>query len=95
MITKYVMFYKTFHTDKYPEIRYFDTWQRALEAADTMIEQFKFWGGGSVPIKVEAVRWTKAGKYKDTPMSKDYPASDYITYARENSNKCGYLQLTH
>ena len=92
MTTRNILFYKVFHTDRHFEISYFDSFDDAKAAAETMINSFKFWGGGAVPVAAEAVRWTKAGKYKDTPHRVEYPEDLYIDYARENGSKCGYLQ---
>lgn len=92
MTTRTVLFYKVFHTDKHTELSYFDSFEDATKAADAMIETFKFWGGGAVPVSVSSSRWTKAGKYKDTPQRKDYAPALYMDYARENGEKCGYLQ---
>lgn len=92
MKTRNILFYKVFHTDRYSEISYFDSFEDATKAAAAMIDSFKFWGGGAVPVTAEAVRYTKAGKYKDTPHRVEYSESLYIDYARENGSKCGYLQ---
>lgn len=92
MTTRTTLLYKVFHTDKRAELSYFDSFEDATKAAEAMIDSFKFWGGGSVPVSVTSSRWTKAGKYKDTPKSRDYSPSLYIDYARENGDKCGYLQ---
>lgn len=92
MTTRTTLLYKVFHTDKRAELSYFDSFEDAAKAAEAMIDSFKFWGGGAVPVSVSSSRWTKAGKYKDTPQSRDYSPALYMDYARENGDKCGYLQ---
>jgi hypothetical protein len=87
------MFYKEFHTDSRQEIRRFDSWQAAQDEAARMITQFKYWGGGSVPVTIAEYRRTAAGKYaepKTEPITFD-PAL-YMDYARENGNKYGYYK---
>ena len=92
MTTRTILFYKTFHNDLHCEIRYFNTTEEALEAAEQMLSQFKYWGGGSVPVTLETSKWTKSGKYHSNTYYKEYPQDLYIEYARENGNRCGYLQ---
>lgn len=59
MYKRIVMVYKNWHTDEKKEIRYFDTFEDAEKAAKKMIDQFKYWGGGSVPVFIEEEVWTK------------------------------------
>lgn len=92
MTTRTTLFYRTFHNDLHCEIKHFNTIEEAQEAAANMIEQFKYWGGGSVPVTLDQTKWTKAGKYHSTTLYKEYPQDLYIEYARENGNLCGYLQ---
>ena len=87
-----VMFYKVFHTDKHAEIRYFDTCQAMKAAADQMIESFKFWGGGQVPVAIESYKVRKSGKHAGTVARVDYNPSLYMDYARENGTKYGYYK---
>ena len=92
MKTRNYLLYKPFHNEKRLEIRQFNTFEEVTAAAAHMLDQFRYWGGGAVPISANADRWTAAGKYKDTLYYIEYPARLYMDYARENGNKCGYLQ---
>ena len=90
MTVKHIMFYKVFHTDKQCELRYFDSMDQMKRAANDMLESFKFWGGGAVPVSIESYKIRKGGKYAGVIESKDYNPSLYMKYARENGNLYGY-----
>lgn len=93
MKTSYIVLYKDHHTDIRQCLRYCESWQAAQDEAARMIEQFKYWGGGPVPVLVSASKWTAAGKYAgDAFPAIEYPESLYIEYARENGTKYGYYQ---
>lgn len=93
MTIKNVMLYKVFHTDKKAEIRYFKDYETMSRAAAEMIDSFKFWGGGAVPVSITSYKIRNNGKYAGEVTTKDYSKDLYISYARENGNKCGYLQM--
>jgi hypothetical protein len=93
MRTDYCLFYKTNHTDTKTELIFCENWQAAQDEAARMIEQFKYWGGGPVPVSASANKWTAAGKYAGIEFEPIYyPENLYLEYARENSNKYGYYK---
>lgn len=93
MRTEHILLYKPFHNEKRLELRRCESFEAATAAAREMLDQFRYWGGGAVPVSVSSDRWTAAGKYKDTLHYIEYAPRLYMEYARENGNKCGYLQF--
>lgn len=83
-----VLFYKNNYTDKCQEISYYKDFETAKSQALKMIELFKYWGGGNVPIVVIEILCKKRG-YKELNRE-EYPEELYIQYARENGTKYKY-----
>ena len=94
MSKEVIMVYKNWHTDEKKEIRYFDTFEDAENAAKKMIDQFKYWGGGSVPVFIEEIVWTKSNGCQ-TLKRVEYSEKLYIRYARENGTAYGYYRVMH
>ena len=93
MTTRYCLFYKEFHTDRRTVLVYCESYEQAQARAAHMIESFKYWGGGSVPVTVSASKWNSRGKYAGEVFPTiDYDESLYIEYARENGTKYGYYK---
>lgn len=88
-----VLFYKEHHTDTRHEIHFYPTVEIAETVAAAMIESFKFWGGGSVPIEIVQTKWTKRGS--KTLYHNSFDSSEWEPYARENGNLYGYYEYTH
>ncbi len=89
-----VLIYKNWHTHAKNKIRYFDKFEDAENEAYKMIEQFKFWGGGSVPVAAVETIWKKSNGCKELSRA-EYSESLYIRYARENGTLYGYYKATH
>lgn len=73
-------------------IKYYDTFEEAVQGAERMLEQFKYWGGGGFPLHAFSDKRSAQGKYKGTIDRKDYNYADYAQYARENGNNYGYYR---
>lgn len=89
-----VLIYKNWHTDEREEIKYFEKFEDVEKEASRMIEQFKFWGGGTVPIVVIETIWSKSNGCRDTKRM-EYADDLYIRYTRENGTAYGYYRVTH
>ena len=88
------LLYKNWHTDKKVEISYFQKFEDAEKEASRMIQQFKYWGGGCVPVAAIETIWTKSNGCRDIKRV-EYPDSLYIRYARENGTAYGYYMNMH
>lgn len=93
MQVHYCLFYKEDYKDRQVQLRYCSSYEAAKQEAERMIENFKYWGGGSVPVSVTASKWSSAGKYLGEALPCiDYCEERYIEYARENGTKYGYFR---
>lgn len=93
MTVDYYLIYKPWHDQKRLEISHYTSWEAMEAEAARMISQFKYWGGGSVPVSGHECRRTKAGKYAEPKREGVYyDPSLYIDYARENGTKYGYYK---
>lgn len=90
MKTNYILAYKENHNDTRRNLLIFDNEISARKTADHMIEQFKFWGGGSIPLDISYQKWTSGGKYAGGDTLKEFNTTDLLKYARENGNLYGY-----
>lgn len=86
-----ILIYKNCHTDNKNEIQYFENFKDAEKEAERMISQFKYWGGGSVPVLIEEATWAKTKGYM-TGERTEYKADLYIRFARENGTAYGYYR---
>ena len=87
------LFYKEDFKDKQVQLRRCDSYEAAQREAERMIEAFKYWGGGPVPVSVDSTKWTKNGKYAGEAYPRiEYGEELYIAYARENGTKYGYYK---
>ena len=88
------LLYKNWHTDKKVEINYFQKFEDAEKEASRMIQQFKYWGGGCVPVVAIETIWTKSNGCRGIKRV-EYSDSLYIRYARENGTAYGYYMNMH
>lgn len=89
-----VLFYKPDHNNDRCEIRYYPDVETAELVAENMISQFKYWGGGSVPVAIIQDKKTTKG-YK-TLYRHDFDYSRLQDFARESGlNIYGYYQYKH
>ena len=59
------LLYKNWHTDEKVEMRHFKKFEDAEKEAGRMIKQFKYWGGGCVPVIAIETIWTKTNGCHD------------------------------
>lgn len=94
MVIHNCLFYKEDYRDSQMQMKYCDSYEAAQREAERMIEAFKYWGGGSVPVSVMATKWTKAGKYAGEASPEiEYSQELYDSYARENGTKYGFFSV--
>lgn len=75
------------------QLHIYDSREAAIKAAERMIEQFKFWGGGCIPLSVSSSKWRSNGKYAgEAAPEVNYNPADLAYYSRENGNNYGYYQ---
>lgn len=79
------LFYKEWHTDNQIQLRAYDSMEQAEIRAKLMIDQFRYWGAGSIPISISHTKWTKRWG-AETIKNIEYSEEEYIQYARENGN---------